>query len=175
LVPGPHVEGGVPLVRVADLDLVSPNTSPEKHISEKVDTKFTRTRVRGGEIFMAVVGSIGKLGVAPASWKGANIARALCRILPNKNISKAYILMLLQTDFMQKGFQDDTRVLAQPTLNIGLIRSALTPIPPLAEQHRIVAKVDQLMALCDQLKASLATAQTTQLNLADSLVEQAIG
>jgi type I restriction enzyme, S subunit len=47
-------------------------------------------------------------------------------------------------------------------------------IPPLAEQHRIVAKVDQLMALCDQLKASLATAQATQLNLADSLVEQAI-
>ena len=49
------------------------------------------------------------------------------------------------------------------------------PLPPLAEQHRIVAKVDELMALCDQLKASLATAQATQLSLADSLVEQAIG
>ncbi|MDB4573499.1 restriction endonuclease subunit S, partial [bacterium] len=48
------------------------------------------------------------------------------------------------------------------------------PLPPLAEQHRIVAKVDELMALCDQLKASLATAQATQLNLADSLVEQAV-
>ena len=48
-------------------------------------------------------------------------------------------------------------------------------LPPLPEQRRIVAKVDELMALCDQLKASLATAQATQLNLADSLVEQAIG
>lgn len=48
------------------------------------------------------------------------------------------------------------------------------PLPPLAEQKRIVAKVDELMALCDQLKASLASAQATQLNLADSLVEQAI-
>ena len=36
------------------------------------------------------------------------------------------------------------------------------------------AKVEELMALCDQLKASLATAQATQLNLADSLGEQAI-
>lgn len=48
------------------------------------------------------------------------------------------------------------------------------PPPPLAEQHRIVAKVDELMTLCDQLKANLQKAQTTQLHLADSLVEAAI-
>ena len=48
------------------------------------------------------------------------------------------------------------------------------PIPPLAEQHRIVAKVDELMALCDQLKTRLNDAQTTQLQLADALTEQAL-
>ncbi|OAI20827.1 hypothetical protein A1359_20280 [Methylomonas lenta] len=48
------------------------------------------------------------------------------------------------------------------------------PMPPLAEQHRIVAKVDELMALCDQLKAGLNQAQTTQHQLAHALVEQAI-
>ncbi len=47
-------------------------------------------------------------------------------------------------------------------------------IPPLAEQHRIVAKVDELMALCDALKARLADAQTTQVHLADAIVEQAV-
>lgn len=47
-------------------------------------------------------------------------------------------------------------------------------LPPLAEQHRIVAKVDGLMALCDRLKASLKAAQETQLNLADCLVEKAV-
>ena len=47
-------------------------------------------------------------------------------------------------------------------------------LPPLEEQHRIVAKVDELMAICDQLKAQLSEAQTTQLNLADALVEQAL-
>jgi type I restriction enzyme S subunit len=71
-------------------------------------------------------------------------------------------------------FLGDTRTLAQPTLNIGLIRAAKTPLPPLAEQHRIVAKVDELMALCDTLKACLAAAQTTQLHLADTIVEQAV-
>ena len=60
-------------------------------------------------------------------------------------------------------------------LSVGKIRSISVPLPPLAEQHRIVAKVDELMALCDQLKSRLSAAQTTQLHLADALVEQAIG
>ena len=47
-------------------------------------------------------------------------------------------------------------------------------IPPLEEQHRIVAKVDELMALCDQLKARLNDAQTTKLHLTDAIVEQAL-
>lgn len=46
---------------------------------------------------------------------------------------------------------------------------------PVAKQHRIVAKVDKLMALCDALKAKLQSAQATQLKLADSLVEQVVG
>jgi type I restriction enzyme S subunit len=47
-------------------------------------------------------------------------------------------------------------------------------LPPLEEQNRIVAKVDELMALCDQLKARLTDAQTTQLHLTDAIVEQAL-
>jgi len=47
-------------------------------------------------------------------------------------------------------------------------------LPPLAEQHRIVAKVDQLMALCDQLKARLNQARQVHEQLASALVEQAV-
>jgi type I restriction enzyme S subunit len=52
--------------------------------------------------------------------------------------------------------------------------SFLVPLPPLSEQYRIVAKVDELMALCDTLKARIKDAQTTQLHLADAIVEQAV-
>lgn len=51
---------------------------------------------------------------------------------------------------------------------------ALVPVPPLAEQHRIVAKTEELIALCDCLKERLQTARATQLQLADSLVDAAI-
>ena len=49
------------------------------------------------------------------------------------------------------------------------------PLPPLAEQHRIVAKVDALMALCDQLEASLTTATTTRSRLLEALLHEALG
>jgi type I restriction enzyme, S subunit len=52
--------------------------------------------------------------------------------------------------------------------------TARVVIPPLAEQHRIVAKVDQLMALCDQLKSRIVAASQLQQKLADALVEQAL-
>jgi type I restriction enzyme S subunit len=47
-------------------------------------------------------------------------------------------------------------------------------LPPLAEQHRIVAKVDELMALCDRLEASLATGEDIRRRLLDALLAQAV-
>jgi type I restriction enzyme S subunit len=54
------------------------------------------------------------------------------------------------------------------------IRSLVVALPPLEEQHHIVARVEELMTLCDQLKARLSDAQTTQLHLTDAIVEQAL-
>jgi len=59
-------------------------------------------------------------------------------------------------------------------LAMGTYAAAKAPFPPLTEQQRIVAKVDELMALCDALKARLADAQAIQLHLADAIVEQAV-
>ncbi|BCR31245.1 restriction endonuclease subunit S [Aeromonas caviae] len=62
----------------------------------------------------------------------------------------------------------------QKTVNQGHISSIVLPLPSITEQHRIVAKVDELMTLCDQLKSRLQTNQQTQLALAESLAEGAL-
>lgn len=174
LVPGPEVSGGVPFVRIADLSLTDPPARPEKSISMEVDAQYQRTRLEGGEILMGVVGSIGKLGVAPPSWAGANIARAICRIVPVGLVNKDFVLLLLQSELMRASFAGDTRTLAQPTLNVGLIRGSATPLPPIAEQSRIVARVTELRRLCGDLRQRLDRSGATHAALADALIDQAL-
>nr|WP_256493385.1 restriction endonuclease subunit S [Endozoicomonas sp. SCSIO W0465] len=48
------------------------------------------------------------------------------------------------------------------------------PVPPLEEQHRITAKVNQLMTLCDQIKTHLQHQKQTRLHLADAMVHKAL-
>jgi len=174
LVPGPNIEHGIPFVRIGDLNLINPPLRPEKSIDKEIDRKYERTRIVGGEILMGVVGSIGKLGIAPDSWHGANIARAICRIVPSKFIYKHYLIWLLQSELMQNGFIGDTRTLAQPTLNLGLIRVAFTPLPPLSEQHRIVSKIDQLMHLCDELETRLNQSKKDSEMLMQTVLQEAL-
>ena len=61
-------------------------------------------------------------------------------------------------------------------MNISQDKLKLSPIPlgPIREQNYIMDKLDELMVICDQLKSRLQTSQTTQLNLAEALVEGAL-
>jgi hypothetical protein len=53
--------------------------------------------------------------------------------------------------------------------------SLLIPLAPLAEQHRIVAKVDELMALCDRLEAQLTTAKSQSRRLLEAVLVFQVG
>jgi type I restriction enzyme S subunit len=61
-----------------------------------------------------------------------------------------------------------------PQINNKDIYPLPLPLPPLAEQHRIVAKVDALMALCDRLEASLISGDDTRRRLLDALLAKAL-
>ena len=63
---------------------------------------------------------------------------------------------------------------AQKNINLGILMEVLIPLPPLAEQRRIVTKVDELMTVCDQLEASLTTNTATQRYLLDSFLHHAL-
>jgi type I restriction enzyme S subunit len=172
LVPGNDVPDGIPFVRAQDLSLSNHPTRPNKTIAPDIERPYARTRLTGGEILLCVVGSIGKLGIVPDTWAGANIARAVARIKPIPEILRDYLLLVLQEQSVQSYFTSTTRTLAQPTLNVGMIEQTPIPVPPLAEQRRIVAKVDQLMTLVDQLENQLASTRDISRQLLDALVTE---
>ena len=62
----------------------------------------------------------------------------------------------------------------KPGLNRSDAYKLLLNVPPLAEQHRIVAKVDELMALCDRLEASLDARDDTRSRLLNALLHEAL-
>tara|TARA_R110002033_G_scaffold167313_1_gene206396 strand:+ start:631 stop:2445 length:1815 start_codon:yes stop_codon:yes gene_type:complete len=87
--------------------------------------------------------------------------------------SKYLLKSILSEVFLEQVRVAENRI-KMPKLNIDSLSDIMLPLAPIEEQHCIVTKVDELMALCDQLKARLSDAQTTQLHLTDAIVEQAV-
>jgi type I restriction enzyme, S subunit len=63
---------------------------------------------------------------------------------------------------------------AQPFIGLGPLRNLVITLPPINEQHRIVAKIDALMAVCDELQLHLVEANIHKQKIADVLVDQAM-
>jgi type I restriction enzyme S subunit len=90
----------------------------------------------------------------------------------NAHIVPSFLLKyILSETFLSMAVKNDTRV-AMPKINQEELNKVLVPIPPLKEQKRIVAKVDQLMALCDELEAKLNQAQQHSGKLMEATVRQ---
>jgi type I restriction enzyme S subunit len=63
---------------------------------------------------------------------------------------------------------------SMPKISQGVLLNTPIPLPPLAEQRRVVAKVDELMALCDQLEGRLTTTTTTRRQLLEASIQKAL-
>ena len=82
-------------------------------------------------------------------------------------------LFMLSGCFLEQVKVAENRV-KMPKLNQEALNSFLVAVPPLAEQHRIVARVEELRRLCAQLRERLTEARRAQSSLADALVSQAV-
>ena len=149
-----------------------------KYVESRFNEIEPRSILNRGDILMNLVGaSIGRTALyALDEEANINQAVALIRLVGKiDGVDRNYLLHYLNSPEAIDYMLGSRVINAQPNISLTDARNFLIPLPPLAEQHRIVAKVDELMALCDALKAKLQAAQATQLNLADSLVEKAVG
>ncbi|MGQ2916748.1 MULTISPECIES: restriction endonuclease subunit S [Rhizobium] len=119
---------------------------------------------------------VGRAAVVTPDAAGMSFAGYLVRLRTDPTeIDPAYIWLALQSSEVRDQIEQPIRS-AVGLKNVNLTEfGALTfRLPPLAEQHRIVAKVDELMALCDHLGTSLTSVDETRKKLLDTLLAEAL-
>ncbi|WP_085746865.1 restriction endonuclease subunit S [Pseudomonas sp. R45(2017)] len=127
-----------------------------------------------GDILYTVVGATYGRPIAVDSPRDFCVQRHIAILKGSELLNSAFACYLLSSPWVYEQATQSTTGTAQPTIPLRPLRNFLVMLPPLAEQHRIVAKVDQLMALCNQLKTRLTQARQLNEQLACTLVERAL-
>lgn len=154
--PGDALDEGVPLVRVGDV--VDGNFDPAalKRIDATIEQGYKRSRLRGDEILVTCVGSIGVVALVEPSMKGFNIARAVSRIPVSEQVNRVFLASYLRTDYVQRYFTSELRTVSQPTLNIKQICETRVIQPPLDLQQTFATRIASIEALKATHRLALA-------------------
>jgi type I restriction enzyme S subunit len=154
--------------RPGRLDLANSRFVSENTFRERIQ----RLRPRGDDILYSREGGI--LGVACRVPRDVDIClgQRMMLIRAGDRLAPEFLEMVLNSPLITAIACNQTTGSAAPRINVATVRTFPIPIPPLAEQHRIVAKVDQLMALVDQWESQLAATRTTADHLLSALVTE---
>lgn len=143
---------GVKVLRCSDIKKGYIVTSNIRTVKKALSEEYARTILNGGEIVINVRGTLGGCAIVPIELKGYNVAREVAVIPVSKLILNKYLMHLLLSPIFDSYLLENLRGVAYKGLNIELLSSFIIPLPPLAEQKRIVKRVEELLALCDELK-----------------------
>ncbi len=146
-----YVDIGYPLITSKNLYTGVLSFEDVKFISEEDYIKINeRSRVDIGDILFAMIGSIGNPVIVDCSENFSIKNVALFKFYSTDKPIGRYLHYFLKQ--AQKSMIANSSGAVQSFVSLGFLRNYLFPLSPLAEQHRIVAKIDELMARCDELE-----------------------
>jgi type I restriction enzyme S subunit len=164
----------VRLLRITDIqdDKVNWETVPGCEIEQK---KADAYLLENNDILIARTGgTVGKSYLVKEISVRSVFASYLIRVKKLDSSYADFFKVFLGSELYWSQLRDSTSGTGQPNVNGNALKALSFAIPPLEEQKRIVAKVDELMALCDQLEGqtldSIATHQTLVETLLNNLV-----
>jgi type I restriction enzyme S subunit len=165
LQPGEDVESGVPMLRTVDIDANGQLAKTQiLRVSKDIEEGYTRTRLRGGEVLLSVMGTVGRAATVDDSWIGWNVNRALAVIrVQTEMILPQFLYMWLRCPMTQKKFRDEMIGSAQQRINLGDLLRFPLPVPPIAEQHdmaRTFSEVERVELSEEEAAASLVRLKT---------------
>ncbi|MFZ6768066.1 restriction endonuclease subunit S [Undibacterium sp. Di26W] len=162
----PHT--GIPFLRSQNIYNHGLELDGLVYITQSTHERMSSTAVKAGDLLLNITGgSIGRCAIVPDDFIEGNINQHIAIIRLALLESKRFVHAVICSDYFQQQILIHQTGSGRQGLPKNRMDEILVPIAPLAEQHRIVTKIDQLMFLCDQLEA----AQKDRNKIQDELIK----
>jgi type I restriction enzyme S subunit len=159
-------DGTIPWLKSGELNDGTVSESEEK-VTDLALQKCSLRLNKPGDVLLAMYGAtVGKVAILGAE---ATTNQAVCACTCFSGVFNRYLFFLLKAYKQQ--FISESAGAAQPNFSKDKIIRTIAPLPPLPEQHRIVAKVEELLALCDELEATQVATQERRTRLVHSALD----
>ncbi|MGH7575236.1 MAG: restriction endonuclease subunit S [Longimicrobiales bacterium] len=135
--PGAPTADGIPIVRVADIRDGRIATEEPLRVSRNIEAAYSRTRLRGGELLLTLVGTVGEAAVVPDSLAGWNTARAVAVIPVRADIGSYWVKLALRSAQVRHIIDSRLNTTVQATLNLRDVAHLPIVMPPEQERHAI--------------------------------------
>ena len=155
LMPKDNVPDGVLYVKVRDMRGDRINLESLQRTTSEIAAKYERASLKDGDLLLSIRGTYGRVALIPPELDGGNITQDSARLAVSDLLSRGYVACAIRSHAIQTHFKNVARGVAVKGVNIGDVKPTPIPIPPLAEQHQIVAEVEARTTAIDHLEAEL--------------------
>lgn len=170
---GPHVDGGIPVLRSSDVRWLRIDPNEYKCTSQEIADSYSRTYLKGGEVLVTVRGTLGGVAAAPPELAGHNISREVALLPVYGELNPKYLCYGIGWEWSQKWLAEKVRGVAYQGVNIRDLKELPIPLPPLEEQHEIVRRVETLFKLADAIEQRVETARAKVEKTTQSILAKA--
>jgi len=150
---------GIPMLSARNIENGKISFDEVRFISEnEFEYENQRTRIEAGDVLLTIVATIGRSAIVPRPLKQQfALQRSVAVIKPL--INGQYLTYVFQGPVFQKLLIDNAKGTAQKGVYLKTLRELSIPLPPLEEQHRIVARIEELFSELDHAEDELKKAQ----------------
>jgi type I restriction enzyme, S subunit len=142
-----------------------------RYVTPPMDSEGARTKLEEHDLLISITGDVGNLGLIPNNFGDAYINQHTCLLRFMPTCQNRYFPELMRTPLAKSQFIAPQRGIKN-SFRLGDVGEMIIPLPPLAEQGRIVEKIDRLMGMCDRLEGSIESAKGKQTDLLNALMSQ---
>ena len=149
-----YTENGIKFVSVKDMSSGTLSLEKTKHISfAEHDELYARCDPSRGDMLLSKVGTTGVPAIIDTDEPFSLFVSVALLKYSHNYIDEQYLYYLLKSPLVQLQATENTRGVGNKNWVLDAIAKTIIVLPPLAEQHRIVAKLEELLPLCDKLSA----------------------